>query len=510
MTMQRLAIEYFSGTHKRFAEKTAIVDGEERITFGELRRRSVYLGYWLRTTFDRAGTPVVISIPKSIPAVVAILGIQLSGNIYVPIDMDSPPARRKKMLDQLGPHLVLESSGNGFTCGERECRTEELAASVGLEKAEGVIAAGLERRTNFDPVYIIFTSGTTGTPKGVTITNAGVINYIDWAVDTYAVTGEEIICVQAPFFFDNSVLDIYLMLARGCTLHLLHRDHFIFLPTLAEYIGENKISFIFFVPSVLVSMARLDLFSHYDLSCLTKVLFAGEAMPLNTLCYLRKHLPRALLSNLYGPTEITVDCIYWIFGEELEHLENVPLGIPCRNAEIVLLDEHGSIVTEADTVAEICVGGIGVSPGYWNDPERTREAFIRHPARGAYRSIVYKTGDLGYISGKDNLIYMVGRKDHQIKHQGYRIEPGEIEAAFNRLEEITQSCAVYDETKKEILLYYTTFNRQPVEDAGRKARDYLPAYMMPRRLRHLERFPLTANGKIDRGALRSYVHSEDP
>ncbi len=257
------------------------------------------------------------------------------------------------------------------------------------------------------------------------------------------------------------------------------------------------------MPSLLSNLASLDMLAQYSLPRLNKILFAGEVMPLPTLKYLRKHFPGALLSNLYGPTEITVDAIYWVAGDasSLEQLESVPLGRACENSAILFLDEENRVVTAPDVQAEICVGGVGVGLGYWNNPEKTREVFIQNPVRPQYRDIVYKTGDLGYVSSRDGLIYFNGRKDHQIKHLGYRIELGEIETALLKVPGVHQCCVLYDSERKEIIALHSPVAGLDARKMQAALRGALPSYMIPRRFVVVETFPLTANGKVDRAAL---------
>ncbi|MBC8285486.1 MAG: amino acid adenylation domain-containing protein [Nitrospinae bacterium] len=491
--MQKLAIEYLLKTKERFPEKIAIVDGEQCITFFELWNKSISLAYWITTEFQITNQPISVNLSKSIDAVISLLAIQLAGNIYVPLDIDTPHKRKEKILKTLCSNWVLEQKAGEFTlAGKSFSITNDSQES----DTENSILEKLSARKSSDPLYIIFTSGTTGTPKGVTISNASVIDYIEWAIETYDVSEMEIIGNQAPFYFDNSVLDLYLMLAKGSTLHLLSKNALRFPDEFRNYISENKINFIFFVPSVLNNLIALKALQGSELTCLKKVLFAGEPMPMNTLISLRRELPGALLSNLYGPTEITVDAIYWIFGNEINDLENVPLGVPCNNHRILFMDENDKFVKDENVTAEICISGPGVSLGYWNEPEMTRQVFI--PDLEKQGQFIYKTGDLGYVSSKDGLVYMTGRKDDQFKHLGYRIEPGEIENALNRLDGIQQSCVFYDSPQKCILAFYTGEKKDSSFPFKNFLSKMLPTYMIPHSYHQVDRFPMNRNEKIDR------------
>ena len=489
--MQTLVIEYLQETKDKFPEKTAIIDSGQGITFLELWRSSLPLACWINEKFNIINQPISLNLPKSIDAVIELLAIQMSGNIYVPLDFETPVKRKAKMLETLGSDWMIEYIAGQFSLAEKSFSrsdTTDMESSV-LNK--------LSRRKSTDPLYIIFTSGTTGTPKGVTISNDSVIDYIDWAIETYSVTEAEVIGNQAPLFFDNSVLDLYLTFAKGCTLHLLDRDTLRFPADFGSYITTHKINFIFFVPSILTNLVALKIFKYYDLSCLKKILFAGEAMPLNTLRTLNSNLPSTLLSNLYGPTEITVDAIYWIFGDDIRTLEEVPLGKPCSNHRILFMDEQEKLVREKDKIAEICIAGPGVALGYWNDSEATRQAFISNPEKKD--EIIYKSGDLGYQSSKDNLIYFTGRKDNQFKHNGYRIEAGEIESAMSLF--VLQSCVLYDHSNKRILAFYTADKIKPLPAFRTLLSEILPQYMIPHSFHKLEQFPTTPNGKIDHQTL---------
>ncbi len=504
--MQSLAIEYLYHSSLRHSEKTAIYHDGKEITFGELWSQALLLADVLKTLFGSDSAPVAISIPKSIHAVKAISAVQLAGYVFVPVDTNVPPARREIMLKELGEHHLIEYAEGGFTVDGREIA---LKANGGPEETSGLeksLMGSLAGRASGEPLYVMFTSGTTGVPKGVTVSNLSVINYIEWAADTYDVNHEEVIGNQSPLFFDHFIFDMYMTFARGCSLHIIPEKFYRFPGTLVDYLIENRVTLTFFVPSVYTHLVALNLLDCSKELSLKKLLFAGEPMPLKILKKLRELFPDALLTNLYGPTEATVDATYWIFGDELGGLEKVPIGQPCRNVKIIILDDNGRPIYEKDKTGEICIGGLGVSPGYWNNPELTKEKFIQNPEHSYYRDIFYRSGDLGYLSSGDGLLYLVGRKDHQFKHLGQRIEPGDVENALLKAE-FVETCSVqYDAENSEIVAFFSASAPVASGELRRHLASALPNYMIPRRYVQLETFPLTANKKIDRKMLwASYV-----
>ncbi|MGB5338563.1 MAG: AMP-binding protein, partial [Gammaproteobacteria bacterium] len=263
-SMQKLALEYLLETRARVPDKTAVIDGERSITFHELWRQSVWLGKRISAMAACRNSTIVIDIDKSIDAVIAILAVQFSGNIYVPFDSASPPQRRQRMLETLGEARILTFADSGFLLDGAPLDPFAAVDDGDLDAIGRDLLEALADRKNLDPLYVIFTSGTTGVPKGVAISNAAVIDYIDWARNTYRVTDAEIIGNQAPLYFDNSVLDLYLTLACGCTLHLIPGTRFLFPDDVLGYITEQGINFVFFVPSLFSNFAAVDAFAGHD------------------------------------------------------------------------------------------------------------------------------------------------------------------------------------------------------------------------------------------------------
>lgn len=499
--MNYSVIEYLNQTAADTPGKTALVDGAERIDFATLRVRADMLATQIVAHGCEPNAPVAIFLPKSADAFIAVCGILESGNCYVPLDVKSPEPRIRAILDSLAAPLVV-SAPAWIPALERlgvppERIVDITANEAATEGATNMLAARRARLIDADPAYIIFTSGSTGIPKGVVICHRSIIDYIEWARETYAIDQNENIASQAPFYFDNSTLDIYLCLSCGATFTVVPDQLYAFPVKLAQFLLEQKITFIFWVPSIMVNTANLKALDAVELPALRKILFAGEVMPNKHLNYWRARVPGAIFSNLYGPTEITVDCTYLIIDRPFSDDEPLPIGIPCRNSDIIILDENDRAITQSGTVGELCVRGSSLALGYWNDPEKTATAFTQNPLQKHYPERIYRTGDLVSLNDRGEIMF-VGRKDTQIKHMGYRIELGEIETALLGIDGVTNGCILYNAAKKEIVAFFTS-GRELDTAALRKAlAACLPQYMLPRTAVRLDGFPLSANGKIDR------------
>lgn len=504
--MKHTVLEYLSHTVAEYGDKTAVIDGERRMTFEQLNTASKKVGYNLHVTYQSMGRPVAVMLPKSIDSLVALLGILYSGNFYVPLDEQLPSRRLNSIIENLQPMAVVTTPEYETTLLAAGISPEQLvmidkAAEQGSQYDGKVLATILDQVVDADPVYIIYTSGSTGVPKGVVIPHRGVIDYIDWAVRCFQVDSQTIIGNQSPFYFDNSTLDIYLCLAAGATLVLIPAQHFVFPAKLIEYVNMMQINFIFWVPFVLVNVANRRILESMAGSSLTKILFAGEVMPTKHLNYWRRHIPGALYANLYGPTEITVDCTYYIVNREFADYESLPIGVPCRNSNILVLNRDNRPV-EGDELGELCVRGSSLALGYWNDPDKTKAAFVQNPGHDHYPERIYRTGDLVYYNSQREIIF-VSRKDCQVKHRGYRIELGDIENAVLSLQEVEHACVVYNKSRQEIVLLYRSVKNLSIEYIRRQLLPLLPKYMLPAAVHKLDAIPLNANGKIDRAALES-------
>lgn len=479
---------------------TGVSDENGSVTYEEYRGLARAVGSGLLRQGEPR--PVVVYLPKGIPALVSFMGALYAGRPYVPVDAHIPGLRLSKILQSLAPCTVITDTSlapnleNCGVSGVSVCFYDVLAA----EKVDdALIAAALSRVTDVDPIYIMFTSGSTGTPKGVTVSHRGIIDYAEWVVTTFRYDSNTVMANQAPFYFDNSTFDIYGSLRCGAKLILTPENLFLFPLKLPQFLAENEITSIFWVPTVMINVANSGALDQQPLPQLKTAAFCGEVMPNKQLNIWRKHLPHCLFANLYGPTEITDVCSYYIVDRVFDDADPLPIGKACENMRLLILtpEEKEAAVGEQ---GELCVIGSGVALGYWKAPELTAKAFVQNPLNDAYREMMYRTGDLAY-RGEDGLIMFLGRKDHQIKHKGNRIELGEIETAAVCVNGVENACAIFDHDKQEIVLFVETTHRLPLRKFNFELKKYIPQYMLPAKLIPMEKLPHTANDKIDRVTL---------
>jgi amino acid adenylation domain-containing protein len=503
--MQINVLEYLeTGPLLKCKHKVAVKAQDGQYTFGEIERFSKNCAASLLKRTTAANQPIPVFLPKSAAAIVAGLAALYSGNCYANLDIKSPPKRLRSVLQNLEPRIIITSAANAGTLRALDVPEDQLLLiEEAMTNEESYDHPALLRRRDLvldtDPAYVIYTSGSTGAPKGVTIPHRGIIDYIDWARDCYQISETEVIGNQAPFSFDNSTLDIYLCLACGATLVLIPEDLFAYPLKLIEYVTQAGITTIFWVPSVLTSMANFRILDAAELPPLRKILFAGEVMPTRTLTYWRRKYPTALFSNLYGPTEITVDCTYYIVDREFGDSESLPIGFPCRNTDILVLNERNQAVV-GEEPGELCVRGSSLALGYWNNPQQTAQAFVQNPLNPHYPELIYRTGDLVYRNSRGEIMF-IGRKDFQIKHLGYRIELGEIEHAAFQVDGIRNCCVVYNQSRKEITLFYECNKELEAAYIRQRLSASVPKYMLPTVFRWMESIPSNPNGKTDRARL---------
>jgi amino acid adenylation domain-containing protein len=526
--VKKLLQNWITQQAQRRPDAVAVVMEGERMTYGQLESQSNRLARVLKNAGCGQGDRVAFAIPKSPAAIVAIAGILKANCIHVPLDTASPAPRVTKFLRSSQPRLLLGTSGAARLIEEIFSQAE-LREALRLGWMEETVPQSPNVKPEFttndfkshlgepvdsssdanDAAHILFTSGSTGEPKGVVITHANVIHFVEWATRYFGTAESDRISCHPPLHFDLATFDIFGAFAVGAQLHLVPATTALLPNKLAEFIRESELTQWFSVPSVLNYMAKFDVVGFNDFPALRRLLWCGEVFPTTALMYWMKRLPHVSFTNLYGPTETTIASSYYTVPAcPVDSSETIPIGKACDGENLMVLDAELRTV-ERGEVGDLYIGGAGLSPGYWNDASATSTAFISANGHGR----IYRTGDLAKV-GEDGLIQFVGRSDTQIKSRGYRIELGEIEAAMNAIAE-TKECAVVSiptdgfENNLICCAYVPQEKtRFTPRDLLRQLYASLPAYMLPSQWREMSELPKNANGKIDRRKIQELFQSE--
>lgn len=501
-------LDYLDLSVAQYAEKIALSDSKNQATYKELDALSDSIGTAVIEKCKSKNAPVVVFIDRNIESVISFMGIAKSGNFYVPVDRQLPVKRVELIVKTLSPVAAVMWERDkkildeiGFE-GERILYEEATAYPADREK----LASVREKAIDTDPLYAIFTSGSTGVPKGVLVCHRSVIDLIENFKVTFDFDETRVFGNQAPFDFDVSVKDIYSCIRNGASMHVIPKLFFSFPAKLIACINERKINTVIWATSALRIMENLNAFEKTLPETLRTVMFSGEVMPNKVLNYWRSKLPEVNYVNLYGPTEITCNCLYYKVDKPFKDEDALPIGVPFKNTDILLLDGD-KLITEPGVKGEICVRGTSLAHGYYNNPEKTAEAFCQNPLNKVYPELIYRTGDLAKY-GEDGLIYFVSRKDYQIKHMGHRIELSEVEIAVNSLPYIEAGCCIYDKKNEQIVLFYQS-EKECEREIMLDGCKLLPKYMMPNRMIHFTSLPMTKNAKIDRVKLKGEYLGDD-
>lgn len=495
-------LTYLKQSAAQYPDRTAIADDKHSVTFSQWLVYAESIGTAIaQATNNALRQPVLVFVDRAIEGPVSFLGVTASGNFYVPIDCKMPAERIKMIVEVLDPVAAITVSDKDdkaldlIEFGKPRLRYETAKETKAKSK---LLSAILSQAIDTDPVYSIFTSGSTGIPKGVIISQRGMIDLAEWLVGTFHFTADDALGNQTPFYFDGSVKDIAICLKAGATMYIIGKKYFTFPKLIIPFLNERRITAILWATSAITMVGNSRILDIALPEHLRLVTFAGEAMPAKQLNMWIEKLPDVKFVNLYGPTEITVDCTYYEVNRRFRDDEFIPIGRPCRNKQIIILNDKNQIVKQGE-VGELCVRGTGVALGYYNNAAKTKEVFVQNPLNSLYEDKIYRTGDL-VRRNEAGEIEFVSRKDFQIKHKGNRIELGEIEVAVNSIPGVTNAACIFDHTNDKIILFYTTIDEQEIDIINRvKAR--IPVYMFPEVTTMLKAMPYNMNGKIDRIAL---------
>jgi amino acid adenylation domain-containing protein len=523
--MSRLLQSWVTQQAETRPDATAVVYGNERLSYGELERSSNQLAHLLQDAGCKKGDRVCIVMPKSPAAILSMIGVLKAGCMHVPIDASSPAARIRQILDSCENRWILGAGSAGplldELLGDEQVRgrisvgwldakvpaTKHFQPAFSRADLDAAPASGIPQRcTAEDGSHILFTSGSTGVPKGVVITHSNVVAFLGWALKHFGIDHTDRFSGHTPFHFDLSTFDIFGAITAGAQIHLVPPEAALVPPKLVEFIRKSELTQWFSVPSVLNYLAKFDALKGVDFPSLRRVLWCGEVLPTPALIYWMERLPHIPFTNLYGPTEATIASSYYdVPACPQDPKAAIPIGRACDGEELLVLDEEMQPLP-AREIGNLYIGGAGLSPGYWRDPAKTSAAFLPDPRNGR-TGRVYRTGDLAWL-GEDGLVYFVGRADTQIKVRGYRIELGEIETALNSVGTL-QECAVVAVENENFggwMICCAYVPREDTEVTPHNLREHLkkliPNYMFPVRWMPYEALPKNANGKIDRPRLK--------
>lgn len=494
-------LQLLDRTVRRWSARPAFGDEHGTLTWAEVDSAVQRLGTAL-AEYAVQHRPVALYLDHEVSCLLAMLGTLAAGGFYTVLDTAQPPERVRRITGQLEPALLVTDAAHRADADALGlvCPVVELEEALAVTPDAFALQKLREQAIDTDLAYVLFTSGSTGTPKGVAIQHRAVLAYSAWSAGTFGIDETTVFGNQTPFYFSMSVTDLYTALRTGAQLQVIPKRLFSFPVQLLDYLTTHEVNTLYWVPSALGGVVRWKALDYTALPPLRTILFAGETMPTPYLNYWRAHYPGALFANLFGPTETTDICSYYIVDRDFADDEPLPIGRACDNCGLLVLTGDGRAAAPG-AVGELCVRGSFLAAGYYNMPDKTAERFCPNPLQPHYPEIIYRTGDLVRYDDQGLLQYM-GRADNQIKHMGYRIELGEIEtAAFGQ--EGLQSCAcLYDAPRDRLVLFYT--GKKGLEESLRpRLAQRLPAYMQPTVYRRLQAMPQNQNGKIDRAALRA-------
>jgi amino acid adenylation domain-containing protein len=519
----------------RQPQRPAVASDGCLLTYQELDRLSNKMARALLRLGVASGDRVGILAPKSAAAVVGIYGALKAGACYVPLDPKAPAGRLSHILRDSGATVIVAD----------QARTPQAATLIGaVPQPRGVAVAGVPGREEAavapvqgvaivasdavagesaeplaegaietDLAYILYTSGSTGAPKGVMISHRNSLTFVEWAAAAAGLSEQDRVCSPAPLHFDLSVFDIFAACQAAACLTVLPDGAATFPVSIARWLEAERISVWYSVPSVLTLLACYGRLRQFDLSGLRTVIFAGEVFPPKHLARLMAELPHSRYLNWYGPTETNVITAFEVPAGG-PGVRPAPIGKACANTEVFAVTSEGRRVSRPGEVGELYVRGPSLMRGYWGQPAKTSEVLIRNPFRTEYDELVYRTGDLVTLEPAGDYSYL-GRRDSMVKIRGYRVELGEVEATLYRHPAIREAAVlpVPDELLGSRLRAVVTADgagNLTREDVLDHCRQWLPGYMVPDVIEFRDTLPRTSTGKVDRVGLAQEQHELEP
>lgn len=501
--MTKTVLSYLKNSVNKYGDKYVCIDDNESVTYNELDQMSDIVAVYLSKRVEVA-SPVPVIMKKSCRALFIMWGIIKAGGCYVFIDSNQPPKRIETILSVLKtPFVIAEKEAlRKLKEIEIEIVSPEQLMEVEVSNEEiGKLGELQETFVDTNPLYVMFTSGSTGVPKGVLVNHRSVIDFIDCFTEIFGIDETDVLGNQAPWDFDVSVKDIFSCIKCGATLRLIPKKYFSLPIDLVKLLDEDKVTNLTWAASALSIVSSRGAFDVTVPKYIKRIMYSGEVLPIKQYNIWRKMYPNALIANVYGPTEITCNCTYFITNGIYEENSVIPIGKAFPNEKVFLLSDEDKLITPDDKniEGEICVSGTCVTMGYFRNSEETSKRFVNNPLNKSFEERIYRTGDLAYYDENENLVF-ASRKDFQIKHMGHRIELSEVEKCINACDNVNLSCCLYED---EVITAFVEASSDVTEkEIVTSMRKTVPQFMIPAQFIFLDKMPFNNNGKIDRNALK--------
>ena len=504
-------LEWLENSTDKYPDKTVYSNLDYSLTFSQVSSIAKSIGSALLNSSIPEG-PVAVIMAKEPKMIASYFGVAYSGRIYAPVDVTLPIKRLDSIFNNLGPAAVVTSAalaekvqGILQQVGKSQVQVltvEELENTPVDQPALDKVRAAM---TELDPLYIIYTSGSSGVPKGVVACHRNVICYIRAYVKVMGITAEDVLGNQSPLDYIAAIRDIYIPAYTGASSFLTPKEFFMQPNKLFDALNNAGVTSIGWTSSSMTLLDTLHAFKNDTLKTVNKICFSGSVMTKPVLEYWRSNLPNAKFVNQYGPTEATASCTYYVVDDKTFDYDSVPIGRAYDDYKIILIDENGKEPDEGE-LGEICVAGPTLALGYYKNLEKTNQDFIQNPLNNKYRELIYKTGDVGRLLPDGNIEFH-GRKDRQIKHMGHRVELDEIEAAASTIAGVGENAVIYDDKNEVLVLYYV--GEATIKELSAGLRGIIPGFMVPRKMINLEVLPKLPNSKIDLKELERMYNSNE-
>ncbi|MDT7041547.1 amino acid adenylation domain-containing protein [Candidatus Nitronereus thalassa] len=528
--MAYLLHQLLQNSARRFPDKEAVRFQGATLTYQEVDQVTNKVAQTLLDLGVRRGDRVGIFVSKSLASIIATFGVLKSGAVYVPIDPSAPAQRLSYILNNCGIKILLSTPEKLKNIEEIVADSHSLQSVILMANCKqgkeiplkgilqiipwSVVQSKSDRQVmctesiDGDLAYILYTSGSTGHPKGVMVSHRAIFTFLNWCYEKFSITENDRIPFHAPLHFDLSTFEIFVTIMAGGTIIIVPENLSVFPVQLVELLESEKITVVYLVPSILSMMVNYGELDTHDLTRVRMVLFAGEVFPIKYLRKLTEKLTRAEFYNLYGPTETNVCTYYKVQGRDVypDQRRPLPIGIACENIEVFAVNDDGQKVTKPGERGELWVRGACLAHGYWGDLEKTTQRFINNSFQENFTDLAYKTGDIVMLDQDGVNWEFIGRNDHMVKSRGYRIELGEIESALYHYPGVKEVAvvAIPDELIGNRLKAYVV-PMDGTELAGKEIETHcwkcLPRYMIPESIELCQDLPKTSTGKINRPLL---------